>query len=314
MYIIFFLQIDKIMNNMLKQINTLSIMSKHKLSIILLIFGVFGVSFNGLIMRSISSADPWQILFYRSLSFSITISIILFFKYKLKFINIIKKTGIYGILGGILYMFGIFFLIHAFANTKIGNVLFIFSTIPLITAIFSYIFFNETISLKKIVIISSAVFGVSIMLIDSLYGGDYLGIILAILGAICASFYFLILRKSKNIDSLPICLMGGVFTLVVSFIIKNGDININFEDILLCIFWGGILNGAVHVIFTFTTKYLHVSEVTLFLLLETCLGPVWVWMYFDERISNNSLIGGLIILLSISVYCLLEIKNTKKQI
>ena len=78
MYIIFFLQIDKIMNNMLKQINTLSIMSKHKLSIILLIFGVFGVSFNGLIMRSISSADPWQILFYRSLSFSITISIILF--------------------------------------------------------------------------------------------------------------------------------------------------------------------------------------------------------------------------------------------
>ena len=77
---------------------------------------------------------------------------------------------------------------------------------------------------------------------------------------------------------------------------------------------GGILNGAVHVIFTFTTKYLHVSEVTLFLLLETCLGPVWVWMYFDERISNNSLIGGLIILLSISVYSLLEIKNTKKQI
>ena len=79
MYIIFFLQIDKIMNNMLKQINTLSIMSKHKLSIILLIFGVFGVSFNGLIMRSISSSDPSQILFYRSLSFSKTeVSVLIF--------------------------------------------------------------------------------------------------------------------------------------------------------------------------------------------------------------------------------------------
>ena len=66
------------------------------------------------------------------------------------------------------------------------------------------------------------------MLIDSLYGGDYLGIILAILGAICASFYFLILRKSKNIDSLPIGLIGGVFTVVFSFFIKNP------RDIFLC--------------------------------------------------------------------------------
>ena len=53
-------------------------MSKRKLSIIFLIFGVIGISFGGLIMRSISSGDPWQILFYRSLSFSITFSIILF--------------------------------------------------------------------------------------------------------------------------------------------------------------------------------------------------------------------------------------------
>ena len=69
--------------------------SPRKFSVLLLIVGSTGISFGGLIMRSISSGDPWQILFYRSLSFSITISIILFFKYKLKFINIIKKTGIY---------------------------------------------------------------------------------------------------------------------------------------------------------------------------------------------------------------------------
>ena len=289
-------------------------MSKRKLSIILLIFGVVGISFGGLIMRSISSGDPWQILFFRSLSFSITFSVILLLKYKSKFINIVKMTGVYGFIGGIIYMIGIILYIHAFANTTIGNVLFVVSTIPFITAILSYIFFNEKISFIKIFIISIAFFGVSIMLIDSIHGRNYLGIILALLGAICASFYFLILRKSKNIDSLPIGLMGGVFTVVVSFFIKNGDIYINFEDILLLILWGGILNGTIHLIFSFTTKHLHASEVTLFLLLETGLGPVWVWIYFDERLSNNSLIGGLIIFLSISVFSLLEIKYSKKHV
>ena len=196
-------------------------MSKRKLSIIFLIFGVIGISFGGLIMRSISSGDPWQILFYRSLSFSITFSIILFLKYKFKFLNIVKMSGIYGFIGGIFYMIGIIFYIHAFANTTIGNALFISSTIPFITAILSYIFFNEMISLKKIVIISSAFFGVSIMLIDNIYVGKYLGIIFALLSAICASIYIIILRKHKNIDSLPIGLIGGVFTVVFSFFIKN---------------------------------------------------------------------------------------------
>ena len=82
-------------------------MSKRKLSIILLIFGVVGISFGGLIMRSISSGDPWQILFFRSLSFSITFSVILLLKYKSKFINIVKMTGVYGFIGGIIYMIGI---------------------------------------------------------------------------------------------------------------------------------------------------------------------------------------------------------------
>ena len=80
-------------------------------------------------------------------------------KYKSKFINIVKMTGVYGFIGGIIYMIGIILYIHAFANTTIGNVLFVVSTIPFITAILSYIFFNEKISFIKIFIISIAFFG-----------------------------------------------------------------------------------------------------------------------------------------------------------
>ena len=116
------------------------IIPKRKLSIILLIIGTIGISFGGLIMRSVSTADSWQIIFYRALSFVITFSFVLFYKYRNQFFNKILETGIYGFLGGIIYMIGNLFFLHSFANTTIGNTLFTVSTIPFITAIISYIF------------------------------------------------------------------------------------------------------------------------------------------------------------------------------
>ena len=47
------------------------IIPERKLSIILLIIGAVGISFGGLIMRSVNTADSWQIIFYRALSFVI---------------------------------------------------------------------------------------------------------------------------------------------------------------------------------------------------------------------------------------------------
>ena len=117
-----------------------------------LILGALIISFSGLIIRNIESADSWTIIFYRAISFVITFSFVLFYKYRNKFFNKILKTGIYGFLGGIIYMIGNLFFLHSFANTTIGNTLFTVSTIPFITAIISYIFLKEKIKKENILL------------------------------------------------------------------------------------------------------------------------------------------------------------------
>ena len=203
---------------------------------------------------------------------------------------------------------------HAFATTTIGNTLFTVSIIPFITAIISYIFLKEKIKKENIIIILFALIGVLIILNDSINNGDFIGIIFALLCALFFSFYILILRKSKHIDMIPAGLLGGIFIVIVSFIFKKGDIFIDINDVLFCFLWGAILNGFMNLVFIFSTKHLLASEVTFFMLIEFCLGPIWVWFYFNESLSQNSLIGGLIILLCVSLFTYKEIKRSQENL
>ena len=67
----------------------------------------------------------------------------------------------------------------------------------------------------------------------------------------------------------------------------------------------------VHSVFIFSTRYLLASEATFFMLLEFSLGPFWVWIFLNETISHETFYGGIIVIVSVTVYSFLEIKNTK---
>jgi drug/metabolite transporter (DMT)-like permease len=92
------------------------------------------------------------------------------------------------------------------------------------------------------------------------------------------------------------------------------EFRIDFNDILHCLLWGAILNGFMNLVFIFSTRHLLASEVTFFMLIEFCLGPIWVWLYFDESLSINSLVGGLIVLFCVSLFTYKEIKTSQKFI
>ena len=285
--------------------------SNRNLSILLLITGFVGISFGGLIMRNINTADPWQIAFYRALAFLFPITLILFHRYRFSIVTNIKKIGYPGMAGGFFLMLAQLLFIQSIANTSIANALFTLSSIPFITAILAFIFLKEKISLRTIIIMFFAFVGIFIMIKDGLGTGGFYGNILALVCAFSFSTFVIILRKSRDIDMMPVNLISGVLVLIVSFVISHGNINVPIQDILLCFLWGGVLMGFVHSVFIFATRFLLASEVTFFMLLEFSLGPFWVWIFLNETISRETFYGGIIVMVSVAVYSLLEIKNTK---
>jgi drug/metabolite transporter (DMT)-like permease len=285
--------------------------SNRNLSIIFLITGFVGISFGGLIMRNVNTADPWQIAFYRALAFLFPITFILFHQHRLGIVTNIKKIGYPGMAGGFFLMLAQLLFIQSIANTSIANALFTLSSIPFITAFLAFIFLKEKISLRTIIIMFFAFMGIFIMIKDGLGTGGFYGNILALVCAFSFSTFVIILRKSRDIDMMPVNLISGVLVLIVSFVISLGNINVPIQDILLCFLWGGVLMGFVHSVFIFATRFLLASEVTLFMLLEFSLGPFWVWIFLNETISQETFYGGIIVMISVAVYSLFEINNTK---
>jgi drug/metabolite transporter (DMT)-like permease len=285
--------------------------SNRNLSILFLITGAAGISFSGLIMRNINIADPWQIAFFRALAFIFPIILILFHRHGLGIVTNIKKTGYLGMVGGFFLMLAHLLFIQAIAHTSIANALFTLNLVPFITAILAFLFLKEKISLRTILIMFFAFVGIFIMIKDGLGTGGFYGNIFALVCAFSFSTFVIILRKSRNIDMMPVNLISGVLVLIVSFVISLGDMNVPIQDILLCFLWGGVLLACVHSALIFATRFLLASEVTFFMLLEFSLGPFWVWIFLNETISQKTFYGGIIVMISVAVYSLFEIKNSK---
>ena len=262
-------------------------------------------------MRNINNADPWQIAFYKALAFLFPITLILFHQHRLRIVTNIKKIGYLGMAGGFFLMLAQLLFIQSIANTSIANALFTLSSIPFITAILAFIFLKEKISLRTIIIMFFAFVGIFIMIKDGLGTGGFYGNIFALVCAFSFSTFVIILRKSRNIDMLPANLVSGFLIIIVSFVISLGSMKVPIQEILLCFLCGGVLSGFVNSVFIFSTRYLLASEATLFMLLEFSLGPFWVWIFLNETISQETFYGGIIVIVNVTVYSLLEIKNTK---
>ena len=71
--------------------NNLFTVEKRLLSILLMTIGSVAISFNGLVLRNIETADDWTIIFYRALSFSFTIFIYFFLYIKKEFLKKLSK-------------------------------------------------------------------------------------------------------------------------------------------------------------------------------------------------------------------------------
>ena len=280
-------------------------------SIILLIIATTGISFGGLIIRNLDSSDAWQVAFYRGLGFVITFIFILIYRYKKYCFKSIMNTSYYGLIGGIFLMIANILFIHAMTITSIGNSLFTVSTIPFITSILAFLFLKEKIEFKTFILMVFAFVGIFIMFKSSIESDYYIGNILAFGCALSFSFFILLIRNLRNIDMMPSSLIGGIFIVIVSYAFMEGNIYISLHDILYCMLWGALLNGFMNSVFIFSTKHLYASEVSFFMLIEFSLGPIWVWLFLDESLRNETLLGGIIVISSLALFSLFQIKKVR---
>ena len=276
-----------------------SYLTNRLLAIALMTFGSVLISFNGLVIRHIDSAENWTIIFYRGCAFSAAIFSFLIFKYRRKTVTMVIKVGSYGWLAGLILATSNICFIMSITSTTVANTVFTISLIPFLTALLAFIFLGEKLRRITIWTMIAAFSGILIMFYGSLQTGEIWGNMLALFTAIAFSIFTLILRTKKEGDMLPCLLLSGLVASLVALFTSKVPLYISLHDLLLCFLLGGIMSGFVNCCFVFATKHLIAAEATLFFFIEIGLAPIWVWLFTNELIYINTLVGGSIILISL---------------
>ena len=265
---------------------------------ILVLMGAFFLSWGGLLIREWEGGDVWQILFWRSFFFNFTLILFLYFIYKKESFSIIKKSGFPGVLGGIAMAVGFTAYVFAMSTTTVANVLFIISTQTIWLALFGYLFLKEKINLKTLLSIILAMVGIIVMVGGSLSTGSLFGNLIALFIPINFAFLILLIRKYSNLDLVPALFFGGVIIMFFSLFMSE-TIIVSKHNLIVGFLLGSFQHAFGFVCIVIGARSTPAVVVGLLMLVETLLGPFWVWVFLNEIPPMSVFVGGGIIILAV---------------
>jgi drug/metabolite transporter (DMT)-like permease len=277
---------------------------------LLVFFGACSLSFGGLIVKSFDGATLWQILFWRSLFFSLTVLVFLVISYKKKTFSAFKLSGLPGFFGGIILSFGFSGYVIAMYNTTVANTNFIISLQILFLALFGYFFLKEKISAITLTSIILAMTGVLLMVGNSLTPGELFGNLAAFTMPITFAILIIIVRKFPSVDMIPAQFVAGVSACLIGLFLST-NLMISPHDIFLSFIAGFFQVGFGFIFITIGARTTPSAMVGIIMLSESVLGPLWEFLFASERVPLFTIIGGAIILFSVLLqfYKLLIIKK-----
>ncbi len=261
----------------------------------LIFLGACALSFGGLIVKSFEGATLWQILFWRSVFFSIVVLFFLIINHKKNFFSSIYKIGLPGFFGGIILSCGYAGYVFAMYNTTVANANFIIQTQTIFLAIFGYIFLREKISKLTLASIFLAFAGIFLMLGSSLTAGQMLGNIAAFVMPVSFAVLILTVRKYPSVDMIPLQLIAGIGAVIIGYLFSS-KIIISSHDIFLGFIAGFFQLGLGFIFITIGAKTTPSALVGIIMLIEAVLGPFWAWLFINETPPLVVLVGGTIVL------------------
>jgi len=137
--------------------------------------GVF-LSFGGLLVRYVESANPWTVLFYRSLTFTLSVLVFMFFRDRENFRKQLYDIKPVDLLVSVLLAFGFIFYILSLFNTTVANTVLVLCVGPVLAAVLGYLILGEKVNRLSWFAMLLAALGVLVMVYGGVKLGDVKGI------------------------------------------------------------------------------------------------------------------------------------------
>ena len=257
----------------------------------------------------LSNIETWGMLFYRGAIPFVVVLIGLIFFYKNNLLKALINIGYPGVFYVISFSICNITFIISIQNTNVANTLVMIAMAPMLSAILGSIFLKEVPDHKTWVAIIITLISVTYIFYDSIEMGNFYGDLFGIITAFGLACNAVIARFAKNRDLVPSAVIGKLCVAIFAFFFVDSFSLIGTDLIivpLMCV----MCVAFPFVLVTIAPRFIPAEEVNLFFLLETIIGPFWVWMVIKEQPSIETIQGGTVIILTIAIHSFLKLKKS----
>ena len=282
-------------------------LSNQKKGSLLAFIAVMLITPDSILIR-LSTIETWGMLFYRGAIPFVVVLVGLIFFYKNNLFKALINIGYPGIFYVISFSICNITFIISIQNTNVANTLVMIAMAPMLSAILGSIFLKEVPDSKTWIAIIITLIAVTYIFHDSIEMGNFYGDLFGIITAFGLACNAVIARYAKNRDLVPSAVIGKLCVAIFAFFFVDTFALVDADLIfvpLMCVMCVAI----PFVLVTIAPRFIPAEEVNLFFLLETIIGPFWVWLVINEQPSIETIQGGVVIIMTIAIHSFLKLKK-----
>ncbi len=283
--------------------------STHLQGLLLTGFGVLVLSPDALLLRLLA-ADHWTIVFWRGVLLFVALALVMTLVRRGRPVAAFTAVGRWGLVSSVFYGTASAMFVYAITHTAVANTLVIIAGTPLLAAIMSRVLLNERVAPETWFATAVVIAGIGLVVGEGLQRGTWDGDLAAFAVAFLQAGNFTLLRHRKHINMVPATALGGLWSglgvlllgLAEPFAMPAGDVPVMalLGLVVIPVAFGLITTGP---------RFITAPEVGLLMLLETVLGPLWVWLALGERAGGQALIGGVLVVATLGIYFAVRLRR-----
>ena len=260
------------------------------------------MSLGGPIIRLADESTAWQFLFYRSLGAALAILVYLLVTGR-PVLPTIRSAGATGVVAGCGLAVAFTGYVWGVMHSTVANALFLISASPLFAAFLGWMVLRERVARSMWFAMAGVIAGVAIMIGEGLVEADILGDLAALASAVGFAVFSVCIRRGRNTDMSPSILIAAAITVVLSGAMAAATgtgLAPPLVDVGLATMYGVLVIGAGIFMLTIGARNVPAAELLVLSLTEVVFASLWVALAFGEVPSVLTLVGGLILLGSIT--------------
>ena len=264
-------------------------------------------SSGGLIVRLVSTG-PWATSFWRSLFASLSLGLVLRTARRKSVFAQWRDGGRPVLAVAACMALASTSFILSLARTSVADTLLLMSIGPYVAGLLGWMLLGERVPLRAWLSMGIALAGAAVMVSDSYTRGAVAGNLLAFVTASSFALAIVMIRRHPEIEMAPAAALGMGLTALVALPLAD-PLGTPWRDLALLAFFGAGQFAGGFLLFTAGARLIPAAESALIGLLETVLGPLWVWLVLDERPGATTLIGGALILGALLTNSLIDLRR-----